>query len=86
MVFVLVLSCVEFSLRNIIAGRIQGTEGLDLNSPEFLQRKAEILSKELAETQQKLAALEVCTVSRALAWHTFWKDSWEYIAGILYLV
>jgi hypothetical protein len=34
-------------------------EILDLNSPEFLQRKAEILSKELAETQQKLAALEV---------------------------
>ncbi len=37
----------------------QMDEILDLNSPEFLQRKAEILSKELAETQQKLAALEV---------------------------
>lgn len=41
-----------------VDGAGEETEGMDLNSPEFLARKVEILEKELADAQQRVAELE----------------------------
>lgn len=66
MQFCMVLSYLWYSCH-----AFQGEEGmgLDLNSPEFLARKVEILEKELADAQQRVMELEVCGVGTLMHAH-----------------